>query len=132
MAPAVTGRTVVSYTAFPPLPAALSCCRRFISVALALESPPPDVIRHPALRSPDFPHPLTWPRLPVLLTTFSKPVHCSILNLLRQTFPLRVCVPFECFLLRKEALYLETASADKFPANRIIRKIFTAYSQKIV
>ena len=29
---------------------------RFISVALALESPPPDVIRHPALRSPDFPH----------------------------------------------------------------------------
>ena len=29
--------------------------RRFISVALALESPPPDVIRHPALRSPDFP-----------------------------------------------------------------------------
>ena len=30
--------------------------RRFISVALAWESPPPDVIRHPALRSPDFPH----------------------------------------------------------------------------
>ena len=29
---------------------------RFISVALALESPPPDVIRHPALWSPDFPH----------------------------------------------------------------------------
>ncbi len=29
--------------------------RRFIAVALALESPPPDVIRHPALRSPDFP-----------------------------------------------------------------------------
>ena len=30
--------------------------RRYISVALSLESPPPDVIRHPALRSPDFPH----------------------------------------------------------------------------
>ena len=29
---------------------------RYISVALALESPPPDVIRHPALWSPDFPH----------------------------------------------------------------------------
>jgi len=27
-----------------------------ISVALALESPPPDVIRHSALGSPDFPH----------------------------------------------------------------------------
>ena len=42
---------------------------RFISVALAWESPPPDVIRHPALRSPDFPRlnpfvcsaAITWP-----------------------------------------------------------------------
>ncbi len=30
--------------------------KRYISVALAWESPPPDVIRHPALWSPDFPH----------------------------------------------------------------------------
>ena len=30
--------------------------RRYISVALSLESPPPDVIRHSALWSPDFPH----------------------------------------------------------------------------
>jgi len=29
---------------------------RYISVALVLGSPPPDVIRHPALWSPDFPH----------------------------------------------------------------------------
>ena len=49
----VTEEAVVSYTTFPPLPHK----RRFISVALALESPPPDVIRHPALRSPDFPNP---------------------------------------------------------------------------
>ena len=57
-APSVTRRAVVSYTAFPPLPIILTkqYYRRFISVALALESPPPDVIRHPALRSPDFPH----------------------------------------------------------------------------
>ena len=42
---------------------------RYISVALSLESPPPDVIRHPALRSPDFPRlnpfvcsaAITWP-----------------------------------------------------------------------
>ena len=53
MATNVTIRTVVSYTAFPPLPTQGG---RFISVALSLESPPPDVIRHPALRSPDFPH----------------------------------------------------------------------------
>ena len=39
------GKAVVSYTAFPPLPHK----RRFISVALVWESPPPDVIRHPAL-----------------------------------------------------------------------------------
>ena len=34
----------------------LTAKRRFISVALSLESPPPDVIRHPALWSSDFPH----------------------------------------------------------------------------
>ena len=33
-------------------PQAVSC---FFSIALVLESPPPDVIRHPALWSPDFP-----------------------------------------------------------------------------
>ena len=61
----VTSKAVVSYTAFPPLPVAW----RFISVALVWESPPPDVIRHPALRSPDFPRlnpfvcsaAITWP-----------------------------------------------------------------------
>ena len=56
MAPSVTGRTVVSYTAFPPLHGTASAALQpeagtllYISVALALESPPPDVIRHPAL-----------------------------------------------------------------------------------
>ena len=48
----VTRKAVVSYTALPPLPHK----RRYISVALSLESPLPDVIRHPALWSPDFPH----------------------------------------------------------------------------
>ena len=45
-APPVTSRAVVSYTALPPLPVK---DRRYISVALSLESPPPDVIWHPAL-----------------------------------------------------------------------------------
>ena len=49
----VTVPAVSSYLTFPPLPGQAG---RFISVALSLESPPPDVIRHPALRSPDFPH----------------------------------------------------------------------------
>ena len=47
----------ISAYADPPtmcrMPASLHT--RYISVALSLESPPPDVIRHPALWSPDFP-----------------------------------------------------------------------------
>ena len=43
----VTSQAVVSYAAFPPLREAK--LPRFISVALSLESPPPDVIWHPAL-----------------------------------------------------------------------------------
>ena len=48
----VTRSAVVSYTAFSPLPLA----RRLFSVALSRGLPLPDVIRYPALRSPDFPH----------------------------------------------------------------------------
>lgn len=51
-APFVAKRAVSSYLTFPPLPIAW----RFISVALSLESPPPDVIWHPTLWSSDFPH----------------------------------------------------------------------------
>lgn len=43
MALSVTAKAVSSYLTFPPLPYK----RRFISVALSLESPPPDVIWHP-------------------------------------------------------------------------------------
>jgi hypothetical protein len=43
---------VRSYRTFPPLPD----YRRFLSVALALESPPPAVSWHLALRCSDFPH----------------------------------------------------------------------------
>ena len=42
----VTNKTVVSYTTIPPLPVKTG---GFFSAALAWESPPPDVIRHPAL-----------------------------------------------------------------------------------
>ena len=46
IAASVTRYTVVSYTAISPLPA---CAGGILSVALAWELPPPDVIRHPAL-----------------------------------------------------------------------------------
>ncbi len=53
----VTRDAVSFYLAFSPLPPCpVMAGRRLFSVALAWESPPPDVIRHPALRSPDFPH----------------------------------------------------------------------------
>ena len=57
-APSVTREAVVSYTALPPLPHMW----RYISVALSLESPPPDVIRHPALEARTFLTPLSGPR----------------------------------------------------------------------
>ena len=50
---------VSSYLTFPPLPISPKRERRYISVALSLESPPPGVTRHPALWSSDFPHALS-------------------------------------------------------------------------
>ena len=40
----------------PPFHPYLPKGKRFISVALSLESPPPGFLRHPVLRSSDFPH----------------------------------------------------------------------------
>ena len=54
----VAAAAVGSYPTFPPLPSHLRS-RRFISVALSLESPPPGVTRRSALWSPDFPHTYT-------------------------------------------------------------------------
>ena len=48
----VTAAAVSSCLAFSPLQLSL----RLFSVALSLKSPSPAVSRHPALRSPDFPH----------------------------------------------------------------------------
>ena len=82
----VTKTAVSSYLAFPPLPVTW----RYISVALAWESPPPDVIRHPALWSPDFPHlqpfvsaaAITCPAqtMPNHFTTFFEFVKCFFAN----------------------------------------------------
>ena len=113
----VTRKAVVSYTAFPPLPVAW----RFISVALSLESPPPDVIRHPALRSPDFPH----------LTPFGSVsrdyIFCLPCNFITvfSVCPAKTtthCLP----------LYTETAVPHKFPENRILRYILCRNPKKII
>ena len=68
MAFSVTRETVVSYTAFPPLPGKTW---RYLSVALSLESPPPDVIRHPCPAKPGLSSPGPFrscqPRLHILL-----------------------------------------------------------------
>ena len=59
MAYRVTAISVSSYLAFPSLQRK---SLRFISVALSLRSPSPDVIRHPVLCSSDFPHDALAPR----------------------------------------------------------------------
>ena len=72
MAYCVTTISVSSYLAFPSLPqlgsakgafkTKVKLLRRFISVALSLKSPSPDVIRHPVLCCSDFPHGINAPR----------------------------------------------------------------------
>ena len=107
----VTRTAVVSYTTFPPLPQQV---RRFISVALVWESPPPDVIRHPALRSPDFPRlnpfvcsaAITWPG-------------CASAILAR------------FFSLVNNYLHIKTASANELSQNRIMWHCLTRHRNKI-
>ena len=102
-----------SVAGFFPGKSTCSSPGRFISVALALESPPPDVIRHPALRSPDFPHPhlAMRPRSFILLST------CCFLSRLK------------IFIFK--LLYIETASSYKLSANGIFRKVVAADADKI-
>ena len=94
-APAVTSRAVVSYTALPPLPA---YGRRYISVALSLESPPPDVIRHPALWSPDFPR-LTPFVLPAAII-YPTRKHKNILTFLTLTVNFHFAIIAHCIMMR--------------------------------
>ena len=131
-APSVTRRAVVSYSAFPPLPDCYKLhwlnysmqfitVRRFISVALALESPPPDVIRHPALWSPDFPH-----------LSYDSRDHLSHLSLNHNI----IYIPkyLKAFFLFWQVkyfilfLHLKAASTYKFSYNGIHRQFFCSYS----
>ena len=57
----VTAAPVSFYLAFPPL-RKRETLPRYISVALSLKSPSPDVIRRPVLCCPDFPHGAFAPR----------------------------------------------------------------------
>jgi len=95
------------------------CGRRYISVALSLESPPPDVIRHPALRSPDFPH----------LTPFGicqLRLHTLLVQRLNFITKFLFCPVGEI------TLHVKTAVSDKLPQYGILRNIFTRNSDKIV
>ena len=53
--PTVTGGTVRSYRTLSPLPDPLRAIGGLLSAALVIGSRLPDVIRHSALCSPDFP-----------------------------------------------------------------------------
>ena len=121
MAFSVTRETVVSYTAFPPLP---GIAWRYLSVALSLESPPPDVIRHPALWSPDFPH-------LALFSPASRDYMFYFAVLLYHKgagMSTRFCVRF----LPAFYLNIKAAAADEFPQNGILGHRFTWDSHKVV
>ena len=110
----VTRTAVVSYTAFPPLPWKPW---RFISVALVWESPPPDVIRHPALRSPDFPrlNPFVCP------AAITWPAHaCAILTSLF----LNVKHKFSCQLSYNTAVSCNQVLKQLPPINSRSRELF--------
>ena len=70
----VAGSAVVSYTAISPLPGRPG---GIFSVALSLGSPPPDVIRHPALRSPDFPHTYPFVCMRAIICAGHSGIYCS-------------------------------------------------------
>ena len=61
--PTVTGGTVRSYRTLSPLPDPLWAIGGLLSAALVVGSRLPDVIRHSALCSPDFPPAYLSPRL---------------------------------------------------------------------
>ena len=121
-APTVTSRAVVSYTAFPSLPVS----RRFISVALSLESPPPDVIRHFALRSPDFPH-----LQPFGICSRDHLSYLFLISFFVATLSATESYYNLYFSYHAIILSMKYTSAYKFTYNRIFRQIFTAHSQEI-
>ena len=104
--------------------------RRFISVALVWESPPPDVIRHPALRSPDFPRlnpfvcsaAITWPgcasailaRFFALVKKFhSLTVHSVLSNVAKIHFKLPAAMEFIAILVNNAFKTVQQSAKDK-------------------
>ena len=67
---------------------------RFISVALSLKSPSPDVIRHPVLCCSDFPHGISAPR-----------PYNKLKSLIIITYFLKKCTLFPCFYEKKVVKY---------------------------
>ena len=105
----VTKEAVVSYTALPPLPVTW----RFISVALSLELPPPDVIRHPALWSPDFPH--------------LRPFGTSSCDHLFYFISVSILHDFSLFCkCCCSCLYIKATSTDKFSYDWVVWQFFRA------
>ena len=102
----------------------LTCAerRRFISVALSLESPPPDVIWHPALWSPDFP----------LLHPFG---HAAAIICLTQNESYYITLYFFCPVWISNPvlhLYFQTASTYKFTKDWVLRYHITVYRKEII
>ena len=97
---------------------------RFISVALVWESPPPDVIRHPALRSPDFPRlnpfvcsaAITWPACAsAILTLFYSTVKNNLhLFFLFSGETLEIVCPLSIYQVLKQLPPINSRSRELF------------------
>ena len=143
-APPVTRRAVVSYTALPPLPRQT---RRFISVALSLESPPPDVIRHPCPVKPGLSSSGTFRPASRDHLSYLSLFNCKILSYYRlsvnpfftssgysQSIPAALLTE-PSFATCKMIIFLlqiKAAAPDKFPDQGIVRNVIPRNRQKII
>ena len=104
---------------------------RFISVALSLESPPPDVIWHPALWSPDFPLPQPFGFAAATICFTWMAVFYHKFCLLSRRGSKNHHSFFYTYNVSKR-LYVKAASANKFPHQGVFRDYAAVDSKKII
>ena len=128
MAFSVTRETVVSYTAFPPLPGktlAVSLCCTIPGVTSAGRYPASCPAK-PGLSSPG-PFRSCQPRLHILLC---QKRNIRQLIIISQTFS--VVHPPKSQIPQSSLSYIKTASPHKLPQNRILGNILNRHSDKII
>lgn len=104
----VTSKAVSFYLTFPPLPISN---RRFISVALSLESPPPAVNWHSALWSPDFPH-FCYKSATIQLTLIYYMLNTIFLSIIIFHYKMSIFLIIFLFCMQKKKFLLKLLLVD--------------------